>query len=229
MNILQISPCNKNESIKEYAYRIIRENILNMVLTPGTKISEKEISDELSISRTPVREAFIRLSQQALVEIFPQRGTYISKINTNQIIEFKFLRLTLDQAVMKLACKNFPENMKLKLQHCLAEQEICVKTNNYDQFFELDNKLHCLIFTGCEKPNIWKIIQEANLNYVRSRILDLRTRQTEINLLFKQHQTLVEAIIQNDEQLGYETITEHINKVIGDINSLKQKYPTYYE
>ena len=229
MNILQISPCNKNESIKEYAYRIIRENILNMVLTPGTKISEKEISDELSISRTPVREAFIRLSQQALVEIFPQRGTYISKINTNQIIEFKFLRLTLDQAVMKLACKNFPENMKLKLQHCLAKQEICVKTNNYDQFFELDNKLHCLIFTGCEKPNIWKIIQETNLNYVRSRILDLRTRQTEINLLFKQHQTLVEAIIQNDEQLGYETITEHINKVIGDINSLKQKYPTYYE
>ena len=229
MNILQISPCNKNESIKEYAYRIIRENILNMVLTPGTKISEKEISDELSISRTPVREAFIRLSQQALVEIFPQRGTYISKINTNQIIEFKFLRLTLDQAVMKLACKNFPENMKLKLQHCLAEQEICVKTNNYDQFFELDNKLHCLIFTGCEKPNIWKIIQETNLNYVRSRILDLRTRQTEINLLFKQHQTLVEAIIQSDEQLGYETITEHINKVIGDINSLKQKYPTYYE
>ena len=229
MNILQISPCNKNESIKEYAYRIIRENILNMVLTPGTKISEKEISDELSISRTPVREAFIRLSQQALVEIFPQRGTYISKINTNQIIEFKFLRLTLDQAVMKLACKNFPENMKLKLQHCLAKQEICVKTNNYDQFFELDNKLHCLIFTGCEKPNIWKIIQETNLNYVRSRILDLRTRQTEINLLFKQHQTLVEAIIQSDEQLGYETITEHINKVIGDINSLKQKYPTYYE
>lgn len=114
MTTLTLSLFKENESVREYAYRTLRENILKLKLKPGDKISEKEISDTLSISRTPVREAFIRLSQEQLLEVLPQRGTYISKINTSQIAEFRFLRVTLEQAVMKLACEKFPLNINKK-------------------------------------------------------------------------------------------------------------------
>lgn len=114
MTTLTLSLFKENESVREYAYRTLRENILKLKLKPGDKISEKEISDTLSISRTPVREAFIRLSQEQLLEVLPQRGTYISKINTSQIAEFRFLRVTLEQAVMKLACEKFPPEYQQK-------------------------------------------------------------------------------------------------------------------
>ena len=175
MTTLNLSLFKENESVREYAYRTLRENILKLKLKPGDKISEKEISDTLSISRTPVREAFIRLSQEQLLEVLPQRGTYISKINTSQIAEFRFLRVTLEQAVMKLACEKFPPEYQQKIIDCLEEQSTCVKIKNYSRFFELDNGMHSIIFSGCEKPNIWQLMQNTNLNYIRSRVLDLHS------------------------------------------------------
>ena len=224
---LNLSAIKANESVREYAYRILNENIINLTLLPGTKISEKEISDILSISRTPVREAFIRLSQEKLLEILPQRGTYVSKIDTKQIAEFRFLRITLEQAIIKLACTDFPEEYKLKLSQNLEEQRICVQNNNHDRFFELDNDMHCLIFIGCDKPNLWKIFQEAK-NYLRSRLLDLYHKQNEISLLFEQHQLIVKAILEKDVALGYDIITKHINKVVSDVEELKAHYPDYF-
>ncbi len=226
---LHLSPPQEKETVREYAYRILKENILSLTLIPEMKISEKEVSDTLSISRTPVREAFIRLSQENLLEILPQRGTYISKINTDQISEFRFLRVTLEQAVMKLACTEFPEEYASKLVKCLNSQEKCVINKSFDKFFELDNEMHCIIFTGCQKPNIWKMIREANLNYVRARVLDLQSRQSEIELLFQQHAQIVKAILDKDVTAGNHIITKHVNKVIDDVADLKAHYPDYFK
>ncbi|WP_231036145.1 GntR family transcriptional regulator [Pectinatus sottacetonis] len=226
---LKISEPNPRESVREYAYRILSENILDLVLVPGAAISEKEISDVLSISRTPVREAFIRLSQEGLLEILPQRGTYVSKIDTEQIAEFKFLRITLEQAVMKLACSDFPQKLQEQLCNCLEKQSICVKKRNHEQFFIFDNMMHDIIFTGCEKSYIWKIIQEANLNYARARVLDLSSRQDEIEVLFAQHKEIVKAIITKDTSLGENIIVRHINKVISDVDDLQKQYPEFFK
>lgn len=205
------------ESVREYAYRILKENILNVIIVPDTAISEKEISDMLSISRTPAREAFIRLAQEGLLEILPQRGTYVAKIDTQQIEEFKFLRVTLEQAVIKLACEIFPEEYRNELVHCLEEQKQCVKEKDYNRFFQLDNLMHNIIFSGCNKKHVWKIIEETNLNYIRARVLDLSAKEKEIEVLFSQHQKLVKAILEKDSIAAYKIITEHINKIIGDV------------
>ena len=82
---------------------------MSVRLTPGTAVSEQEVSSYLDISRTPVREAFIHLSQDGLVEILPQRGTFISKIDTALIEENRFMRLTLERAVIRLACQDLPD------------------------------------------------------------------------------------------------------------------------
>lgn len=218
-----------NESVREYAYRVLKENILNLNLIPGSKISEKEISDILSISRTPVREAFIRLSQEGLLEIFPQRGSYISNIDTALISEFRFLRATLESAVIEIACQDFPKSELKRLKKCLEEQDICVKNRNYDYFFKLDNEMHRIIFSACDKANIWKIIQEANLNYLRARVLDLQLKQSEIEILYNQHKQIIKAITDKNIDLGKSIILSHINKVISDVNELKTLYPDFFK
>lgn len=226
---IEISKNNEKESVRVYAYRTIKENILNLTLTPGEALSEKEIAQSLSISRTPVREAFIRLSQEGLLEILPQRGSYVSKIDVEQIAEFRFLRLTMEQAVMKLACVNFPDEDKKKLEICLKEQQECVETKNYDCFFKLDNMIHSIIFSGCGKPHIWNIIREANLNYLRARVLDLSSKQSEIGLLFRQHKKIFKAIMDSDVAAGVAIITVHINKVISDVRELRNEYLEFFK
>lgn len=226
---LEITPAQGRESVREFAYRVIKENLLNLTLMPGTAISEKEIADILEISRTPVREAFIRLEQESLLDILPQRGTYVSKIDTEQIAEFRFLRVTMEKAVIKLACENFPEEYKKRLQKCLADQQVCVKNRDYDSFFRLDNMMHNIIFTGCGKPHIWHIIKEANLNYIRARVLDLSAKHNEIGLLFTQHKTIIKAIEQSDEKMGINIITQHVNKVISDVHELQKKYKEIFK
>jgi len=218
-----------NESVREYAYRVIFENIMSLHLVPGTAISEKEISDRLSISRTPVREAFIRLAQAGLLEILPQRGTYISKIDTAQITEFRFLRVTLERAVMELACRSFPEAHLKSLKVCLEGQEQVLQKFDASRFYELDNEMHYIIFSGCDKPSIWQLLQNANINYIRARVLNVSAAQTEMQLLYEQHRLIVQSIAEHNVSAGIDIITKHVNKVIGDVDALKKQYPEYFK
>ena len=88
----------RSENSRSYAVRVLLYNIIHLELQPGTAVSENELSTTLSLSRTPVREALIELNRIGLVEILPQRGSYISKIDYNIVEESRFLRLVTENA-----------------------------------------------------------------------------------------------------------------------------------
>lgn len=226
---LVISDKKDRETIREYVYRTLCDNILNMNLVPGTALSEQEIASMLSISRTPVREAFIRLSQDALLEILPQRGTYVAPIVLSEVAESRFLRETLELSVMKLACTDFPKPFLDRLHDCLDIQQSIVQKENYKKFFELDWIMHGIIFEGCDKNRIWKIIKQASMNYNRVRVLNLTDGYYELPLLFQQHQQIVEAIEKNNVELGEFVISKHIGKVSDDIEELKKLHCGYFK
>src|SRR5690554_1585330 len=92
------------ESARDYALRLIKESIISLSLIPGSMVSESELSIKLGLSRTPVREALIELSKSQVVEIFPQKGIYISLIDPVLVEEDRFLRLVLEQAMVRMAC-----------------------------------------------------------------------------------------------------------------------------
>lgn len=94
----------RSENSRSYAVRVLLYNIIHLELQPGTAVSENELSTTLSLSRTPVREALIELNRIGLIEILPQRGSYISKIDYNIVEESRFLRLVTENAILKLLC-----------------------------------------------------------------------------------------------------------------------------
>lgn len=226
---LEISEKKKYESIREYALRIMNKNLLNMNLAPGMALSEQEIANELEISRTPVREAFIRLAHDNLLDILPQKGTYVAKIDLGQVAESIFLRETMEHAIMQAACKTFSESSLQKLQSCLDLQELCVKRNDFPGFFEMDGTFHGVIFAACDKTRIWQMIEQMSLNYNRVRMLNLVNGYYEMPKLFGQHEDIFTAIEQSDWEKGEKVIGEHINKVLKDTEDLKEKYPLYFK
>lgn len=222
-----ISERLNQESVREYVYRVLKTNITNLTLPPGQSISEKEIAELLNVSRTPVREAFIKLAQEHLLDIIPQKGTYISLIDTNQVEESKFARETLEKEVIQQACIDFPKEELFQLQSYIALQELCIKEENYLQFFELDEKMHGTIFKGCKKGRIWSMLQQMNAHYNRVRILNLSVGYDWEELLH-QHKTLVRAISEKDRELAKKTIDLHLNKVVVDLEVLRKEYGHYF-
>src|SRR6188474_173705 len=85
-------------------YAALRREIVTMALKPGQALSEKEIADRFGVSRQPVREAFIKLAEKELVQVMPQRGTYVSKISVRDLANARFVREAVEVAVARSAC-----------------------------------------------------------------------------------------------------------------------------
>ena len=94
---MKIEEKKSGETAREFAYRTIRDNIISLDLEPGAPFTDIEVSQQIGISRTPVREAVIQLSEESrIIEIFPQRGMRIALIDVELVEEARFLRLIVE-------------------------------------------------------------------------------------------------------------------------------------
>ncbi|MDO3410945.1 GntR family transcriptional regulator [Saccharibacillus sp. CPCC 101409] len=169
--MLQGTTRRQGENGKDYAYRVIRENIMNLTLEPGRAISEVDLANALQVSRTPVREVMARLKEEHLVEVVPQVGTYISKIDAGLIEEAVFMRFTLEKEVLLLACDTFPPDELLELRHNVERQEnLQNRRGAAADFHELDNAFHRMLFRGCGKEHVWDSITRLSTHYNRMRL-----------------------------------------------------------
>ncbi|WP_419874748.1 GntR family transcriptional regulator [Candidatus Pristimantibacillus sp. PTI5] len=215
-------------STRDAVYIQLREQILKLELPPGTPLSENETSLLFKVSRTPVRESFLRLAGEGLVQVLPQRGTFVSLIDTVLVEEARFMREQLEKAVILLACSHFPELAMQALDENLRLQQACVRNKDDKSMFELDEAFHRILFDGCSKSNTWSIMQQMNAHLNRSRMLRL-VDDHNWEPLYEQHRQMAEAIKQRDNETAQQLMTEHLSLNITDQALLKEKYPNYYK
>lgn len=218
---------NKDSTSKRI-YHLIREKIINLNFVPGLGISEKEISEKFNVSRTPVREAFVRLSQEGLISIYPQKGTFVSLIDLSSVEEARFMREHLERAVVRLACEEFPKEKFLKLEMNLKFQEMYMEDHDNKKIFVADEEFHRLIFEGCNKKKIWATINEMESDFQRIRILRLSSN-LKWDHIYSQHVGIKNAIINKKPDLAEKIIIEHLTMVNFDKNQLKQEYSNYFK
>lgn len=221
----------KGETNREYAYRVLSEKIMQLEIEPSALIPEQDIATQLNISRTPVREAVIRLAQEEMVKPIPQKGTYVSLIDMTIIEESKFLRETMEIEIVKqVAQSNLDDSILFRLEEILNQQDFYIKKNDYLNFFMLDEKFHGLLFTAVNKVRIWNSIQMISSQFKRFRVLKLQTGSNEdLKALFDEHKIIVKAIKEKDLQLSKETIQHHLDRVKIDKEKLIGIYPQYFK
>lgn len=215
-------------SVSDYVYEVLKRNILSFKLEPGDKISENEISELLDVSRTPVREAFIKLSKEDLLYILPQRGTYISYIDLGQVEEARFIRESLEKAVIELAAQEFSEEVLIELKKNVELQKNRIKHNEYSEFLELDEEFHKTIFVTCNKARTWSVIEEVNSQYKRIRVLSF-IANINWDKTIEQHESIIQAIKNKDVEKAQNVISEHLKKLLIEQVELKKKYPKYFK
>ncbi|MDW2798618.1 GntR family transcriptional regulator [Clostridium boliviensis] len=223
MKLFDRSP---GENARNYAVRVLLYNIINLELAPGSAVSENELSSTLNLSRTPVREALIELSKSGLVEILPQRGSYISKINYEHVEESRFMRLVLEIAVLKLACEN-PDPVDLKmLKNNINEQKFCLEREDTEKFFPLDNEFHMLLFQSVNKTKTFEVIKSQMVHFDRIRTLSLKS--TKPTRIVEDHENILYAIERRDSELAEIVMTRHINRHQMEKSELIASFPDYF-
>lgn len=217
------------ESNREYVYRTLKENIINFSYVPGDMISEPEICAAFEMSRTPIREAFIKLSEDNLVSIYPQKGTFISKINVSRLDEAIFMRDSLEKSVFKVAINKLSAEDITELRKLVKFQEgILEFGSDIKEFFYLDNQFHATIFNKCGFSTIWNSIENISQDYNRFRFLDTISKINATKVI-EQHTAIIEAIEKKDEDFFNKVISEHLRNICPQLEIFKEKFPNYFE
>lgn len=215
------------DSVRDYVYRFLKHNIINTHLEPGTMICEKEITDRLGVSRTPLREACMKLSGEDLVDIIPQKGTYVSFIDPGLIDECLFMRESLEVAAARLACQCLSAENLLKLRTNLQMQAFYIAEEDDDRWFELDREMHRLIFEGCGKEKVWQYVHQMNARIDRIRVLSFSANRDGA-LVVEQHRGIIEAIEAGDADRVTMLMKRHVGKILPDTLGVYAKFPQYF-
>lgn len=203
----------KKETGKEYAYRVLKDNIMCFQLKPGALLSESELAENLNLSRTPIREVLMKLKVEHLIEVKPQAGTYVSDIDWHVIKEAVFMRYTLEKEVLKEACIHFREDKLIEMEKCIfAQQLILDKKDNTLEFHHLDNEFHRLLFEGVGKSNIWDAISTISTHYNRMRLI-AEMDKSKKNIV-KQHVLYLNIIKDKNIKNIEKIINSHIKEPV---------------
>jgi Transcriptional regulators len=214
-------------SARDTVYAALKEQILSLELPPGTPLSENETSVRFQVSRTPVRESFMKLAQEGLMQVLPQRGTYVSLIDMKLAEEAHFMREQLECAVIRLACGQLPDECLRRLEINLLLQDESVRKRDNDSMFELDQQFHRLLFEGCGKLNTWQAMSALTVHMVRSRKLKLEVDR-DWRHLYEQHLAMADAIRAGDANAAGRLMKEHLAPSLSDLALLKEQYPHYF-
>ena len=167
---LKLTEIYSYETSKDYAYRMIHENIMDMVLPPDSIISEKELAESLNLSRTPIREILIRLQNQNLIEVTPQ-GSRVTLIDESLIDEALDMRLALEQQViLYLQEHRAPECMKM-LENTVDLQEFYLEKGRIEESYEQDRNFHRELYKFAGRERTWEIIKDFSTHFDRVRRL----------------------------------------------------------
>lgn len=223
---MQITARSPRETGRDYAARMLKENILSLELAPGSMVSENELAAQLGLSRTPVREALMALAKVRLVEVYPQRGSAVARIDYDLVEEACFMRRTLECAVVEIACKNLTNEDKVELEDNLAMQERCLAGGRIEPLLQLDNQMHRKLFQMARKEQTWEMMNSFTVHFDRVRSMAMAVAHNERNVA--DHRAIVEAVLAGNAPEASSRMEQHLRRYRVDEAALRQSYPAAY-
>lgn len=224
---MQILERNMKESARDYAVRCLRENIISLDLLPGSLVSENEVSSELGLSRTPVREALMELSRVGIVDIVPQKGSRVALINYDLVTEARFMRLVLEQAVIDQLCQQgLSEKESTLLKETLDLQEFHLEKSLDNRFFLLDQQFHFMLFQFAKRETTYQLCKNFNVHFDRVRNVSMSTCVHDSQIV-ADHKAIFQAVIDRDSATAQARVATHLTRCDVGEAYIQEKFAQY--
>ncbi|MCB2053680.1 MAG: GntR family transcriptional regulator [Geminicoccaceae bacterium] len=204
-------------------FDVLRARIVAVDFLPGERLSEKEISAALGVSKTPVREALIRLEEAGAVEIVPRSGTYVTPIRIDRYIEACFVRLNLEiGAVRRAAGAATHQAIARQLDAVILEQRAALAAGDYIAFFDLDQRMHRCVFELSGIGGVWTTISQTQAEVDRVRHLKRIHNISRGEEVLREHAAIVDAIRAGDPAAAEKALVRHLGSLEAESDGLRR-------
>jgi len=222
-----LEPVNNRLPISPQIYERLRRAITTLAMLPSEALSEQDLAQQLGVSRTPVREALIRLADEGLIDILPQRGSFVAPIRLSDVEEAQFIREALEVAVVQRLAGQGSERFLAAVRANLAMQARAVADSDREQFLELDEAFHRSLCEEAGLPKSWRVIQVVKLQMDRVRYLSL-PEPGHLETLLDQHVAIFEAIETGEARQAGARMTAHLREVLRTVQHLNATRPDLF-
>lgn len=230
MSLDTSSPSDETEPRPTRGNRVfesIRQAIVQLQLRPGHLLSEAEVARQLAVSRQPVREAFIKLAEAGLVEVRPQRGTFVKLISKREVENVRFIREAIEVAVArKAAVETRPEHIAA-LCHIVDAQRQMSAVGNHAGFLRLDEAFHEALAHAADCDHAWRVLESLKAQMDRVRFLSMPDA-TPIETLIAQHTAIVDAIERRSAEGAEGAMRAHLGEILTSLPRLAAEHPELF-
>lgn len=198
-------------SLKESAYRIIKEKLLNLEYEPGSRIREDLLAQEISMSRTPVREAINQLSAEGLVNNIPRKGIFVIQLTSEEIRDFLDIREALETLAIENCIKKIDQKQFEGLENILKDFAAALSKDNFKKCNTLDSKFHLEIAKVSNNKKLIEFLGEIEDFMHIARAIEKKAQPKIKNeLTLKEHKAILEAVKSKNTENAREAIRINI-------------------
>ena len=218
------------EPIARRIAKTLRRAIVTMRVRPGEMLSEQEIAQRFGVSRQPVREAFIKLSEAGLVRVLPQRGTLVVKISVPAVEDARFVREAIECALARRAAAAIRADRSgiEPLEAMFAAQERAAADRDAEAFFQRDEDFHRALAALAGRPSAWRTVEEVKAQMDRVRFLDMSEAQP-MAVAMQQHRKILDAVEAGDADAAEEAMRIHLSQIEKTLPLLSRRHPELFE
>lgn len=206
-------------------YSTLRQMVLTLQLQPGAALSENELAAQLGVSRTPVRESLILLAQEGLVQVFPQIGSFVSRVDPAQVADAQFLREAVELASLEDLPTDIDPALLGELRDNLERQQR--DDLGLEEFFALDEAFHQGLMRLSGHANAWTTVAAAKGHLDRARRLGLYENASPA-VFVAQHREIFDAVVRGDVPLARTAMRAHLRAVFSDIERIRAHSPELF-
>jgi GntR family transcriptional regulator, rspAB operon transcriptional repressor len=211
----------------EQVFDDLRQRILTLELAPGAAINRQALQAQFGLSSTPVRDALTRLSEEGLVDIFPQSATRVSLIDIAAAREAQFLRRAVEQEAVRILCAAPDRDFVPELRAIVAQQEAVADTDDHREFVALDYAFHHRLVELAGAPDLFALVRRhsGQIDRIRHLHLPVAGKRREI---VQEHRAIVKAVAAGDSGRARSRVREHLSHSLAYVATLKAEHPHFF-
>jgi DNA-binding GntR family transcriptional regulator len=210
---------------RRVVYETLRRKVLTLELPPGSALSENELAAALGVSRTPVRESLILLGEEGLVQVFPQVGSFVSRVDPDRVRDAQFLREAVELAALDDMPPKLDPAVVAELRANLDRQR--APGIDLEEFFDLDEAFHHGMLQLSGHARAWSTVVAAKGHLDRARRLGLKEKNTTTPFA-DQHVEIFDAVVDGDLPRARDTMRTHLRAVFEDVERIRQHSPELF-
>jgi DNA-binding GntR family transcriptional regulator len=209
-------------------YASLRAEIISGRMRPGAGMSETGLAEQHGISRTPVREVLRRLTEEGLLRVVPQIGTFVAPIKLTAVKDSQFIRETLECRTVRLVAETITRDQVGALHAYLDRQEKLIAGGDAAGFFASDEAMHRELMRIAEHPSVWDLIASVKAQLDRVRHLSLEDTGW-LAMVFGQHREIVRCIEAHNAEGAEQAMQAHLRTVFGAIERIAAAQAEFFE